>query len=103
MSRPTTIAALNDAMRSAGPLAPGHDQWMITAGVTDRGKRFTLSALMEVIHFDGFTPINDPYAEHDFGAFEIDGLRLCWKIDYYDLALEYGSPDRPIPPSHVAS
>ena len=34
---------------------------------------------------------DDPYGERDFGAFEFQGARLFFKIDYYDLALEYGS------------
>lgn len=43
--------------------------------------------------FDAFSPDNDPYGEHDFGAVEIAGQRVFCKIDYYDTALEYGSPD----------
>jgi hypothetical protein len=26
---------------------------------------------------------NDPHGEHDFGAFEHEGQRIFWKIDYY--------------------
>ena len=36
---------------------------------------------------------NDPWGEHDFGAFELDGKTLNWKIDYYDEWLDAGSPD----------
>ena len=36
---------------------------------------------------------DDPYGERDFGAFEFQGERLFFKIDYYDLALEFGSED----------
>jgi hypothetical protein len=35
----------------------------------------------------------DPYGEHDYGSFEIDGQKLLWKIDYYDTDLKYGSGD----------
>ena len=31
--------------------------------------------------------------EHDFGAFELEGQNLFWKIDYYDTGLKYGSPN----------
>ena len=41
--------------------------------------------------FDTFTEDNDPHGERDFGAFEHDGQRIFWKIDYYDCALTYGS------------
>ena len=37
-----------------------------------------------VCSFDDFTPENDPYGEHDFGAFDHNGTRIFWKIDYYD-------------------
>lgn len=43
--------------------------------------------------FSDFTPENDPYGEHDSGAFKLDGVKLNWKVDYYDRALEYGAPD----------
>ena len=37
------------------------------------------------------------YGYHDFGMVEVDpgtgNLRLYWKIDLYDRALEYGSPE----------
>jgi hypothetical protein len=66
---------------------------MLTAGVRDRGAAFVQQALHAVRTFSAFTERNDPYGEHDFGAVTVDGERLFWKIDYYDLQLEYGSPD----------
>ena len=41
--------------------------------------------------FDSFTEDNDPHGERDFGAFEHEGQRIFWKIDYYDRSLTYGS------------
>ena len=38
-----------------------------------------------------FMPDNDPYGERDFGAFDLAGQRLFWKIDYYDRDLRAGS------------
>jgi len=35
----------------------------------------------------------DTYGERDFGAFTFRGERVFFKIDYYDLNLEYGSED----------
>ena len=43
--------------------------------------------------FDDFCHANDPHQEHDFGAFDADGHRVFFKIDYYDENMEYGSPD----------
>ena len=52
----------------------------------------------QVLKFDTFERDNDPYGEHDFGAFEFDGHNIFWKIDYYDRASfhsrrELGSED----------
>ena len=44
------------------------------------------------------TATNDPYGEHDFGALTVAGVRLLWKIDYYDAGMTGGSPD-PADPS----
>jgi hypothetical protein len=57
------------------------------------GYDFAAQALREVSSFDASTPKNDPYEEHDFGAFTLQGHKVFWKIDYYDAAMEYGSND----------
>jgi len=47
-----------------------------------------------VRNFDAFAPGSDPYTEHDFGAFEYNGHRVCWRIEYFDRGGgTYGSPD----------
>ena len=56
------------------------------------------NVLTAVRQFSDFTEDNDPHKEHDFGAFEVDGERFFWKIDYYDLKLEGGS-ENPADPS----
>ena len=90
------IRKLNDAFRSAqhtigGLIADGH--LALTRGVTELGPDFVRRAIHTVRDFADFAPENDPHGEHDFGAFTLDGVRLNWKIDYYDTKLEYGSPD----------
>jgi Protein of unknown function (DUF3768) len=45
------------------------------------------------VAFDVFTDDNDPHGEHDFGAVDEGGVRCFWKIDCYDRATEFGSPD----------
>ena len=87
------IAGLNDAFRRRP--GPG---WVLTRALTARGLSFVARAFREVVNFSAFTADNDPHGEHDFGAFEIDGERVFWKIDYYDLELTEGSPD-PADPS----
>jgi hypothetical protein len=87
--RTAAIAALNDAFRNAGPT----EDWVVTEGVADRGAVFIAAAYCKVIAFDAFAPNNDPYGEHDFGAFMLDGERLFWKIDYYDDTRDWGPPD----------
>ena len=83
------IRALNDAFRKqlTGGIA------VITPGVAALGQA-TVARLVETLAvFDDFHHGNDPHAEHDFGAFEIDGNRFFFKIDYFDKDLNYHSPD----------
>ncbi len=78
------IAALNDAFRTT--FSGG--RVVITRGVRDM--RRPAEAFRIVRNFTGFTEDNDPNGEHDFGAFDLDGERLFWKISYYDSA-SFGS------------
>lgn len=43
--------------------------------------------------YDDFTEDNDPHGEHDFGAFEFEGEKIFWKIDYYAPDMMHGSED----------
>lgn len=38
-------------------------------------------------------PANDAHGERDFGILDVLGIRLFFKIDYYDLNMEYHSED----------
>jgi hypothetical protein len=90
------IRELNDALRIAPDLIGAllaRGQLVITRGVAARGYAFIDRAVAAVRAFDRFTADNDACGEHDFGDFEIDDTKLFWKIDYYDNALEYVSPD----------
>ena len=51
------------------------------------------TVLRQVQVFEAFTPDNDPYGEHDFGAIRYQGQTIFWKIDYYELDLRMHSPD----------
>lgn len=98
-----TIAALNDQMRR-NILSPAPNIVVMTKGVlavadadaeTDPAAALARHVeLMAIIaNFTDFSEGNDPHAERDFASFEWQGVRCFWKIDYYDRATEYGSPD----------
>lgn len=84
------IAELNDLCRKAmGVVGKVYQTPGIAALPAD-----DRSAIREKVEtFDAFTPGNDPYGERDFGAFEYNGNRIIWKIDYYDATMESGSED----------
>lgn len=84
------IRFLNDAFRTQGPVQEG---WVLTVGIQSLGLSAIRAAIAAVVQFDQFTPDNDPHQEHDFGAFELQGQRAYWKIDYYDVDLRFASSD----------
>jgi len=81
------LAALNDQARRT---LTGCTVFF-TRGVLNLG--FDTRILDKLKSYDDFTPENDPYGEHDFGAFDLDDVRIWWKFDYYDLQMEHASPD----------
>lgn len=87
------IAALNDQFRQQGPSSAIPGQQFATAGISALPLPAQLLIWSEVRRFAAFTADNDPYGEHDFGAFELAGAgRLFWKIDYYaDAAMQWGA------------
>lgn len=50
-----------------------------------------VAAVQAVRKFDDFSDDNDPWGEHDFGATELEGEKIFFKLDYYDLSLQQGS------------
>ena len=83
------IRALNDAFRTS--LDGG--RLMMTAGIDALDSDVKATIIHKVATFSDFNPDNDPHGEHDFGAIEVDGLKVFWKIDAYDLTITYGSED----------
>lgn len=49
--------------------------------------------LEAVRQFSDFSSSNDPYNEHDYGAFNVRGKSYFWKIDYYDAEFKYYKED----------
>ena len=83
------IRELNDKLRQQ--LTPGIA--VITPGVAALGQEVVERIVKTIAVVDDFFHANDPHEEHDFGAFEVDGHRLFFKIDYYDQQLRCHSPD----------
>jgi hypothetical protein len=84
------IAALNDVARTAMGIASRVVQ---TEGIQALDARLQSRIRERVETFETWTPDNDPYGERDFGAFEIDGERVMWNIDYFDPTYERHSDD----------
>ena len=84
------IAELNDLCRKAMGVAGRVFQ---TQGIGALPPDVQSAIREKVELFDRFTEDNDPYGEHDFGAFDFKGERIFWKIDCYDKACEFGSED----------
>ena len=104
-----TIAALNDAMRHNIYRMQGFNQIVVTAGISAMigevaqwtAYRRQCELLRLVREYNDFSEDNDPHDERDFGAFDWEGTRCYWKIDYYDPKLEWGSSD-PSDPAQTA-
>jgi len=88
--RTKRIRRLNDALRH-GQVESG--SIVITAGLKAKDEGFLGQAAKAVAEFGTFSEDNDPHGEHDFGAFDLDGEKLFWKVDYFDRSLKWGSPD----------
>jgi hypothetical protein len=87
--RTAAIRALNDQFRRKLNLGSA----FITVGVAALGAEAVARIVLTIASFDAFSEENDPWDERDFGAFDAAGQRIFFKIDYYDNALEFHSPD----------
>lgn len=84
-----TIATLNDTLRREGR----GGRIVVTIGVHSLPAYDDSALILALGSYDQFDSGNDPYRERDFGAFQLFGAQLCWKIDYYDCNLQFGSDD----------
>ena len=108
-TNPTTeaaiIAAQNDAFRKSIMFFNDTEdtpkgQFVMTSGVSAMGPDARLSATRQVAAFAAFTPDNDPYGWHEFGAVEVFGTTIWFKVDLYDVNYEMGS-DAPTDPEQT--
>ena len=88
------IRELNDAFRTT--MTGG--RVMMTSGVQALGEKTVASVLTAVREFTAFSAHNDPHGEHDFGSVTLAGRKFFFKLEYYDVAMEFGSED-PADPS----
>ena len=87
--RTRCIRVLNETFRST--FVGG--RVVMTQGVDALPPDIKALVLFAVQSFSNFTKDNDPHGERDFGTFEIEGVTYFFKIDYYALDLDGGSPD----------
>ena len=87
--RAEQIARLNDELRKYGT----GGAIMLTRGVREMAGFEPAALLRQLSAYDSFDIDNDPHGERDFGDIELGGTSLLWKIDYYDLTMQYASPD----------
>ncbi len=83
------IRVLNDHLRTT--FTGG--RVLITASIAELDHHLRARILLAVRDYREFGAENDPHHEHDIAFFEVDGERFFFKVDYYDLAAKFHSPD----------
>ncbi|SMD16258.1 DUF3768 domain-containing protein [Rhizobium sp. RU36D] len=87
--RTRRIRDLNDELRINGRSLNGSMVAMGQLGQEDREK--IIRVYRAAAAFDEWPEGDDPYREHDFGKFDVDGESFIFKIDYYSLDEMHGS------------
>ena len=83
------IRDLNDRLRKYGQ----GGMWLATIGISSLPPDDMRAIYNAVLGFNDFTPDNDPYREHDCAVQTVGDTKIIWKIDYYDRARQFLSPD----------
>ncbi len=73
-----------DRLRMSIPFVRPPDTLVVTGGLVAAFPDDLPLILEKVKEFAIFTGDNDPWREHDFGAFEFKGEKMFWKIDNYN-------------------
>lgn len=80
----TPTASRYDGLRKQIPFIAAPNKLVCTRGIAEKFGHCMGRIMDRVKQYDTFTPDNDPWKEHDFGAFEFEGEKCFWKIDDYD-------------------
>ena len=91
--RTAETARLNDLARAAPKSV--NAVWLATSGVAAliaEAPDAQITLVRALAGFSQFDADDDPYGERDFGAFELWGEQLFWKIDYYHPDRDEHSP-----------
>jgi Protein of unknown function (DUF3768) len=80
ISKTEQIRTLNDELRQNLTVGTA----FVTAGVAALGADIVARIVETIAVYDDFCHANDPYQEHDFGSFEVDGQTILFKIDLYE-------------------
>jgi hypothetical protein len=88
-ARTDRIRELNDQLRTTGR----GGMVVMSDGIAALGLGTVNSIFSAIAAFASFGPDNDPHGEHDCALVEVAGIRVIWKIDYYDRSRRIHSPD----------
>ena len=92
------IAGQNDAFRrsilgTTSVADAPQGQFVMTRGVAALGPDAQLALTRRVASFDAFNADSDPQGWHEMGVIDLDGTKVWFKIDLYDVDYTYGSPE----------
>jgi hypothetical protein len=74
------IRELNDQLRVTGR----GGVIVMTYGIAGLGGSLVATIFKAVSEFNQFSEDNDPWGEHDCALLTVEGVKVLWKIDYYD-------------------
>jgi Protein of unknown function (DUF3768) len=92
-ARLARIHALNDRLRTTGR----GGIVLMTEGIAGLGASTVNEVFKAVAAFDSFNSDNDPWGEHDCALLTVSGIKILWKIEYFDRTRTYHSPDPACP------
>ena len=79
---------LNDRLRVHGDQSIG--KIVVHRHITALSGQEMMDIMKAVRTYNDWCEEKDPYGEHDYGSFEMNGETYIWKIEYYDPSYTYG-------------